>query len=42
MAASIEELAAIVVDCGFHIHRDVGPGLLESVYETKSQGRKIR
>ena len=28
-----EELAAIVVDCGFHLHRDLGPGLLESVYE---------
>lgn len=34
MAVRIEELATIVVDCGFHIHRDVGPGLLESVYET--------
>src|SRR3546814_6057482 len=21
------------VDCGFHIHRDIGPGLLESAYE---------
>jgi GxxExxY protein len=30
---SIENLATIVVDCGFHIHMDVGPGLLESVYE---------
>lgn len=22
------------MDCGFAIHRDLGPGLLESVYET--------
>jgi GxxExxY protein len=29
----IEELARIAVDCGFRIHRDLGPGLLESVYE---------
>ena len=29
----IEELASIVVDCGFHLHRNLGPGLLESVYE---------
>ena len=30
----IEELASIAVDCGFHIHKDLGPGLLETVYET--------
>jgi GxxExxY protein len=30
----IEELCSIVVDCGFKLHRDVGPGLLESAYET--------
>ena len=29
----IEELAAITVDCGFHIHKEIGPGLLESAYE---------
>lgn len=29
----LEELARIVVDCGYHLHRDIGPGLLESVYE---------
>ena len=29
----IEELAAIVIDCGFHLHKKLGPGLLESVYE---------
>jgi iron complex transport system substrate-binding protein len=29
----IESLANMTVDCGFHIHRDIGPGLLESAYE---------
>lgn len=28
-----EEVSAVVVDTAFHLHRDVGPGLLESVYE---------
>lgn len=28
-----EELSGIVVDCGYHLHRELGPGLLESVYE---------
>jgi GxxExxY protein len=27
------EIATIVVDTAFHIHRDLGPGLFESVYE---------
>ncbi|HET9639295.1 MAG TPA: GxxExxY protein [Allosphingosinicella sp.] len=30
----VEKLAALVIECGFRIHRDLGPGLLESVYET--------
>ena len=30
---SVEEIAKISVDCGFHLHRDIGPGLLESAYE---------
>ena len=30
----IKELSAIVVDTAFHLHKDLGPGLLESVYET--------
>jgi GxxExxY protein len=29
----LEELAKIAVDCGYRLHRDLGPGLLESVYE---------
>jgi GxxExxY protein len=30
----LESLVTSVIDCAFHLHRDVGPGLLESVYET--------
>jgi GxxExxY protein len=29
----IEKLATIVIHCGLQLHRDIGPGLLESVYE---------
>ena len=28
-----EEVANIIVDCAFHLHKELGPGLLESVYE---------
>ena len=28
-----EELSAVVVDAAYHIHCELGPGLLESVYE---------
>ena len=30
----MEELAAVAVDCGLRMHRRLGPGMLESVYET--------
>jgi GxxExxY protein len=30
----IEELARRAIDCGFRVHKSLGPGLLESVYET--------
>lgn len=33
MSRSLEELAKLAVDAGFHIHKELGPGLLESVYE---------
>jgi iron complex transport system substrate-binding protein len=33
VSVDIEELARVAIDCGFKIHRDLGPGLLESVYE---------
>jgi GxxExxY protein len=29
----LESIARIVVDCGYHIHLGLGPGLLESAYE---------
>ena len=32
--SSLEKLAALAIDCGYRIHHDLGPGLLESVYET--------
>ena len=31
--SDVEELARRAIDCGFRIHRELGPGLLESVYE---------
>ncbi|HEY6663408.1 MAG TPA: GxxExxY protein [Sphingomicrobium sp.] len=31
--ADTEELARVAIDCGLHIHKQLGPGLLESVYE---------
>src|SRR5690348_6090072 len=31
--ADIEQLATRTIDCGFRIHKELGPGLLESVYE---------
>ena len=30
----IEPLVREVVDCAYHVHCELGPGLLESVYET--------
>ena len=33
MQRNIEELSAVIVDCGYQLHRQLGPGLLESVYE---------
>ena len=29
---NVEEISAVVVDTAFHIHCELGPGLLESVY----------
>src|SRR3954462_12174534 len=29
----IENLSTLVVDTAFHLHQELGPGLLESVYE---------
>jgi len=33
MGETLEGLAANVLDCAFSVHRGLGPGLLESVYE---------
>jgi iron complex transport system substrate-binding protein len=33
MPNKLDELARVVVDTSFHIHNDLGPGLLESAYE---------
>src|SRR3989304_2377800 len=33
MEKNVEELSAEVVDAAFHLHKDLGPGLLESVYD---------
>ena len=30
---NVEETSAVVVDAAFQLHKDLGPGLLESVYE---------
>ena len=27
------EIGTIILDCAFQVHRELGPGLLESVYE---------
>jgi GxxExxY protein len=29
----LERIAKAAVDCGYRLHKDTGPGLLESVYE---------
>jgi GxxExxY protein len=31
---SLEEIASIVVDTAFHLYQELGPGLLESVYQS--------
>jgi iron complex transport system substrate-binding protein len=33
LSRDIEELARIALDCGLVLHRELGPGLLETVYE---------
>lgn len=40
--ADIEELARVAIDCGLHIHKELGPGLLESVYEALLAERLLR
>lgn len=33
MQGDVEALAKVAIDCGFKLHKGLGPGLLESVYE---------
>lgn len=33
MINQANELARVVLNCGLQLHKDIGPGLLESVYE---------
>ena len=40
--ADIELLAKVAIDCGLHIHKELGPGLLESVYEVLLADRLTR
>jgi GxxExxY protein len=45
---NVEEISALVVDCGYKLHVEAGPGLLESVYEVvlarmlEEQGLAVR
>lgn len=32
-ALNVEDISGVVVDAAFHVHQQLGPGLLESVYE---------
>jgi GxxExxY protein len=41
-AKAMERLAAIAVDIGMGIHKEIGPGLFESVYETIFEYRLLR
>jgi GxxExxY protein len=38
-ATEAEQLISTVIDVGFHIHNELGPGLLESLYEAVMQKR---
>lgn len=34
LSSSEEEVAAIIVNSAYQVHKELGPGLLESIYET--------
>ena len=36
MGRELEYLATVAIECGFRIHKELGPGLLETVYERVS------
>jgi GxxExxY protein len=33
LTSDIEDFAKVAINCGFQLHKQLGPGLLESVYE---------
>jgi GxxExxY protein len=33
------EIGTAIVDCAVHLHQDLGPGLLETVYEVTLAGK---
>lgn len=43
----VERLATSAIDCGFQLHKDIGPGLLETAYEAflagslRAQGLRV-
>jgi len=39
---SVDEISRDVLDHSIHIHRELGPGLLESVYEMVLAGRLVQ
>jgi GxxExxY protein len=39
---AMERLAGLAVDIGIGIHKEIGPGLFESVYETVLEHRLLR
>ena len=40
--AGLERLVTLVIDVGYHVHNELGPGLLESVYHTVLANRLER
>tara|TARA_B100000749_G_scaffold214689_1_gene169543 strand:- start:78 stop:482 length:405 start_codon:yes stop_codon:yes gene_type:complete len=38
----LERMARTVIDCGYHLHRDLGPGLLEGAYERLMAAELVR
>lgn len=42
MPPALEDLASVVIDCGYRLHRNLGPGLLESAYEAIMADQLVR
>ena len=39
---ALERLVRKVIDCGYHLHNDLGPGLLEAAYERLMEAQLSR